>query len=65
MAKQEPVVSHYLATHTRDHVYREQLTVALSYAKGNVSQAAESLGLTRRAVYMAVRRFRLDLGAWR
>lgn len=61
----DPVVADYLVSRPRSVVYRDQLRVVLAQAAGNVAAAALALGLTRRAVYLGVRKYKLDLDEWR
>ena len=55
----DPIIRHYLATHTRDEVRDDHVNVALEYAKGNVSAAAKGLGMHRRSVYAATTKKRI------
>jgi DNA-binding NtrC family response regulator len=46
-----------------EQVEREFIQTALDRASGNISEAARNLGLTRRGLYLKLRRLGLDAGA--
>jgi DNA-binding NtrC family response regulator len=42
---------------------REMIQTALEHAAGNISETARTLGLTRRGLYLKLRRLGLEKGA--
>jgi DNA-binding NtrC family response regulator/tetratricopeptide (TPR) repeat protein len=43
-----------------EHVEREMIAATLEHTRGNISETARVLGLTRRGLYLKMRRLRLD-----
>jgi two-component system NtrC family response regulator len=43
--------------HVREHAERQALSKALSYVNGNLSQAAEILGITRPTLYALLNKY--------
>lgn len=58
LIQEKRIVRDWLARHTRAQVQREHLKAALEAAKGNKSEAARLMGMTRRSIYLGLARSR-------